>query len=121
MARTVIIVHDLVATAQCLHAPCNQALHRVFCQIGVATINDGTCRRSRQTNLLVEKLEKQQPTVRAQVPALEAGNDSPSADASEDEFLRVALGTLWHRLMILLIDLDTNNNEPLGPSGDLRR
>ena len=95
--------------------------HRVFDQIGVARIHHRTGRRSRQTELLVERFEQQQPAIGAEITAVEVGNDWLSADAAKVEFLGLGLGTLWHRRMMLLIDLDTNNNAPLGSSADLHR
>ena len=94
--------------------------HRVFDQIGVARINDRTGRRSRQTELLVERFEQKQTAVGAEVPAVEVGNDWRSADAAKVEFIGRDKGTLWNRPMMLLIELDTHNNALLGSSADLR-
>ena len=57
VSQAVVIARTLVVTAKRIQALRNQALHRVFDQIGVARINHRSGSRSRQTELLVERFE----------------------------------------------------------------
>ena len=61
MTQAIMIVRVFIATAKRVYALRNLALHRVFDQIEVATVNHRTGRSARQTDLLVERFEKTYP------------------------------------------------------------
>jgi len=67
------------------------------------------------------RLKSSKPPSELKIPAFEVHLNALATDAAKVKILVGTFGTLWHRRMTLLIELNTNNNAPSSQSADTYR
>ena len=104
MTELVMVVEVLVAQRQCHHPLADQALHRVFHQLGVPIVAKAGCELTQQTRPPFD-LSQQEPTaVRTELSAVKSGHDLTLSHPLETQLFNATL-CLFHAAAPLSIKL----------------